>query len=536
MDSLNNLKDVTIGLDARILSSTLEIAQCTRLKVTFKSPSSVPAIVQLDPTLDDVEFEFLSGARPGAFVVSPRLSQDAPGIGLTGIRVVLNGSAFELVDSDGCIHRELLISLEGRTGDQYTIKMREEPGTEAGVWSMKPVDKIAALVLSDIGYDFESPDIDITVPPTPAKHPNDVSTTTQDNMESRGSRWLVEAAADSHYGSCISGKSMSRNAPSAAVSGTASFPPSYPKHNRFFLPAENIYFLVQGILYSVHRVPFEQHSTMFKGKGVSEAAPLFLNDISHTEFDQFLSILYPTDYGVFSATTVKDWSSILRLSDLWAFLSIRSLAIKHLTSITSPIDKIVIGRRYAVNEWLIAAYGHVCRRPEPLNEEEGMKLGMRDVIRITSVRQEFSYGAPLSGDTSLSDEVICARFELPITTSAGRTSLLDVSVEGAQITQQQTCQREVTNAPPRNGSNDIDSGPAEIQKDLGKMHGVLEQQRGMKLPAFTFGEVLAKRYQTEINDNEALLCTCQVCFRCLKQSILDMRSPAGPQKTSDRLA
>lgn len=125
------------------MSSTLEIAQCTRLKVTFKNLPSVPEIVQLDPPLDDVEFEFLSDARPGTFIVSPRISQDALGIGLTGIRAVMNGRMFDLVDVHGGIFQELLISSGGRTGDQYTIKMSEEPEEGDSVWSMKPVDKIA---------------------------------------------------------------------------------------------------------------------------------------------------------------------------------------------------------------------------------------------------------------------------------------------------------------------------------------------------------------------------------------------------------
>ncbi|KZP08625.1 hypothetical protein FIBSPDRAFT_901109 [Athelia psychrophila] len=152
--SLYNLKDVTVSLgpDARILSSTLEITKCVRLSVAFEGPSAVPAIIQLDPALEDVSFEFQGDARPGAFIVSPRMSQDTPGIGVSGIRVGMGGKVFELVDTRGEIHQELLRSAGGRAGEQYTITctmsaaVGGDESEKQWVWSMKPVDKIAGGV------------------------------------------------------------------------------------------------------------------------------------------------------------------------------------------------------------------------------------------------------------------------------------------------------------------------------------------------------------------------------------------------------
>ncbi|KZP25198.1 hypothetical protein FIBSPDRAFT_673074, partial [Athelia psychrophila] len=130
-------------------------------------------------------------------------------------------------------------------------------------------------------------------------------------------------------------------------------------------------------------------SSSFVGQGLSRREPMVLAGISTRDLDLFLSILYPSSFGLFSASTVDEWSRILRLADKWSFESIRALAITQLAPIASPIDKIVLGRRYGVNEWLPDAYETVCVRPAALTLDEGRRLGVDDVIRINAIRQEF---------------------------------------------------------------------------------------------------------------------------------------------------
>ena len=54
--------------------------------------------------------------------------------------------------------------------------------------------------------------------------------------------------------------------------------------------------------------------------------------------------------------------------------------------IASPIDKIVLGRRHSVNDWLSSAYMAVCLQEGPLSLQDGRRLGVDDVIRINAVR------------------------------------------------------------------------------------------------------------------------------------------------------
>jgi len=118
-----------------------------------------------------------------------------------------------------------------------------------------------------------------------------------------------------------------------------------------------------------------------------------MSDVSCADFDEFLAILYPTDFRRPKEKTTAQWTSILHLSAKWAFENIQLLAIDNLTAHATPIDKIVLGRRYGITEWLAGAYEAVCTRADPLTLEEGMKLGVEDTVRVSAARQLYGTGA-----------------------------------------------------------------------------------------------------------------------------------------------
>jgi hypothetical protein len=84
---------------------------------------------------------------------------------------------------------------------------------------------------------------------------------------------------------------------------------------------------------------------------------------------------------------VGEWTSILTLAIQWDFQSVKTLAANRLSFIASPIEKIVLGRRFDMFEWLQDGYTAVCSRHEALTIEEGNLLGIEDVVKIAAVRQ-----------------------------------------------------------------------------------------------------------------------------------------------------
>ncbi|KAF7986995.1 hypothetical protein HWV62_73 [Athelia sp. TMB] len=170
------------------------------------------------------------------------------------------------------------------------------------------------------------------------------------------------------------------------------------KHSFYYFRDGNMILSVEGTLYNVHRYFFERDSSVFRSSlegipATNTDAPLVLPDIACSDFDEFLSILYPTDFHRPADKTTQQWAAILHLADKWGFESIRLLATDRLGA-APPVEKIVLGRRYGIGAWLPGAYEAVCTREAPLTVEEGIRLGVEDVVRIAAARQAYGCGKP----------------------------------------------------------------------------------------------------------------------------------------------
>ncbi|KAJ3538684.1 hypothetical protein NMY22_g5068 [Coprinellus aureogranulatus] len=175
------------------------------------------------------------------------------------------------------------------------------------------------------------------------------------------------------------------------------------RHPRFFFQDGNVIFLVEETLFKIHRFFFQRDSAIFSSmfslpipknerpEGEAEDKPIILHGIKSVDFERFMSILYPINFIDCDLTTVDEWTSVLTISSIWEFKSLRELAIDRLSRITLPIDRIVLGNRFDLAQWLVPAYFELCTRTEPLSLDEGEKLGMRDVIRIGQVRHQLRY-------------------------------------------------------------------------------------------------------------------------------------------------
>ncbi|KZP04645.1 hypothetical protein FIBSPDRAFT_878285 [Athelia psychrophila] len=166
------------------------------------------------------------------------------------------------------------------------------------------------------------------------------------------------------------------------------------RHSQYYFKDGNVVFLIEETLYNVHRYFFERDSAHVRSilesvQGVHDNNPLVLPDVTCSDFDEFLAILYPTDFRRPTQKTTAQWTSVLHLAAKWGFESIQLLAIDNLAATAIPVDKIVLGRRYGISDWLPGAYEAVCTRADPLTVEEGMKLGVEDIVRISAARQVY---------------------------------------------------------------------------------------------------------------------------------------------------
>ena len=108
----------------------------------------------------------------------------------------------------------------------------------------------------------------------------------------------------------------------------------------------------------------------------------------HSRLQLIFAIVMNSEYGKVCLKSQDEWLSILHLATKWSFHPLRVLSIEHLDLLrmTSPVDKLLLGRKYDVLGWVTSGYFSLCERAESLTMDEGRRLPLEDVIGISEAR------------------------------------------------------------------------------------------------------------------------------------------------------
>ncbi|KAJ7750091.1 hypothetical protein DFH07DRAFT_746318 [Mycena maculata] len=160
-----------------------------------------------------------------------------------------------------------------------------------------------------------------------------------------------------------------------------------PVHPRFWHADGDFMVQVENTDYKLHRHLFNRAKNFAPLMWGIQSNPYRLTE-TKVDFDRLLSILYPADYSEQELKTADEWSSVLLLADKWQIPDIRRLAIKELAACAGPVDKIALGHRYDIPEWLGPAYLALAMRKEPVTSAEGTKMGIAAMVRIAAIKDE----------------------------------------------------------------------------------------------------------------------------------------------------
>lgn len=163
----------------------------------------------------------------------------------------------------------------------------------------------------------------------------------------------------------------------------------------------DVVFLVEGVLFKVHRHNFENDSEVFQTMfslpiaqgsvpdGTNDDHPLVLHGIKKDDFVQLLRVMFP-HYDSEECLSLSQWISVLNLSTMWRFDRLRAIAIRKLSAILDePIQRIVLAKTYHVTEWLVPALNALARRAEPLQSLDVDQIGIDYALKIAAVRESF---------------------------------------------------------------------------------------------------------------------------------------------------
>ncbi|KAK0241205.1 hypothetical protein EDD85DRAFT_392660 [Armillaria nabsnona] len=127
-------------------------------------------------------------------------------------------------------------------------------------------------------------------------------------------------------------------------------------------------------------------------EGFSDDRPIKLLGISKIDFERLLEVLHPIDAQKQPHLSTDAWLSVIRLSSLWRLADTRNIAISRLTTLLwkiDPVDRVMLGRKYSVAQWLSSGFIDLVHRVEMVSEEEAEKIGLETALQIQRVRETF---------------------------------------------------------------------------------------------------------------------------------------------------
>jgi hypothetical protein len=69
----------------------------------------------------------------------------------------------------------------------------------------------------------------------------------------------------------------------------------------------------------------------------------------------------------------------------------------------NPLDRLLLARKHAVEQWILPALSELCERPEQLSLEEARLMDFEDVVLVGSVRQAVRSSTLAVGGTGIGD-------------------------------------------------------------------------------------------------------------------------------------
>jgi hypothetical protein len=90
-------------------------------------------------------------------------------------------------------------------------------------------------------------------------------------------------------------------------------------------------------------------------------------------------------FGAPGASTLDEWSAVLRVADAWGFPAVRAAAVSALDALVAdkPFERILRGRAHDLQGWADEGLVALCARTKPLDLAEAARLRTDDVLFVS---------------------------------------------------------------------------------------------------------------------------------------------------------
>ncbi|KAJ3720794.1 hypothetical protein DFJ43DRAFT_970257, partial [Lentinula guzmanii] len=112
-------------------------------------------------------------------------------------------------------------------------------------------------------------------------------------------------------------------------------------------------------------------------EGSTDENPICLESVLEDDFRQLLRILAPPYREPVPVLTFSEWTSMLKLADMWCMDVVKEHAILTMSGLSGidPVDKVVVGRKYRIKNWLLPAFNVILQRSQSFTEYDLERLG-----------------------------------------------------------------------------------------------------------------------------------------------------------------
>ncbi|KZP28405.1 hypothetical protein FIBSPDRAFT_995192 [Athelia psychrophila] len=166
-------------------------------------------------------------------------------------------------------------------------------------------------------------------------------------------------------------------------------------HPNHYIKDGDVTFVVEKTLYRVHACFFARHSPVFAevlksedSTAISQDSYIQLAGVSIEEFEEFLSVIYPTDLGVTPDRKENEWRNLLSFASAFSFKSLTITALAGLDKHLQPVEKILLGDQLSIPELTHQGVRALCTRKPFLSPDEGRALGLESVLCVARLREE----------------------------------------------------------------------------------------------------------------------------------------------------
>ncbi|KAK0226434.1 hypothetical protein IW262DRAFT_766760 [Armillaria fumosa] len=193
---------------------------------------------------------------------------------------------------------------------------------------------------------------------------------------------------------------------------------AYTQNKHFYW--EPITILVEDQLFKVTRRMFEESSEVFSTMfslpqggssfvdGSDDEHPLVLQGIKSADFENLLKAI--VDAGREEVPKSEaEWLSALKLATMWGMSNIRRTAIKEITQLKSmsDVDQVILGKDYAVMDWVISGYQALTKRKTIVSIEDATRLTLPTCLKVwqaqVSTNPGFRFGETWQEHQTLND-------------------------------------------------------------------------------------------------------------------------------------